>query len=111
MSNLSRIELLQSFAEQEPENPFNWYALALEYQKSSPEKASTLFYKLLNEHKSYLPTYYHAAIFFAEHGELDLAKSVYEKGIHLAESEKQLNTLRELKNSYKNFLFENDFDE
>lgn len=111
MSKLSRIEMLQSFAEQEPENPFNWYALALEHQNSSPEKASSLFHKLLNEHKGYLPTYYHAAHFFAEKGDLDLAKSVFEEGIHLAEKEKQSNTLRELKNSYQNFLFENDLDE
>jgi Tfp pilus assembly protein PilF len=103
--------MLQSFAEQEPENPFNWYALALEYLSSSPEKASSLFHKLLNEHKGYLPTYYHAAHFFADQGHLELAKSVFEQGIILAEKENQLNTLRELKNSYQNFLFENDLDE
>ncbi|WP_304517584.1 tetratricopeptide repeat protein [Cecembia rubra] len=108
MSKLSRIEMLQSFAEQEPENPFNWYALALEYQNSYPENAATLFHKLLKEHKGYLPTYYHAAHFFAEYGDLDLAKTIYEEGIVLAEQEKQEKTLRELKNSYQNFLFEND---
>jgi Tfp pilus assembly protein PilF len=110
MSKISRIEMLQSFVDSEPENPFNWYALALEYQHSDPEKTSLLFDKLLNEHKSYLPTYYQAAIFFAEQGSIDFAKQIYEKGISLAEELNETNTLRELKNSYQNFLFENDLD-
>ncbi|MGY6744854.1 MAG: tetratricopeptide repeat protein [Cecembia sp.] len=111
MSKLSRIEMLQSFAEQEPENPFNWYALALEFQESAPEKANLLYHKLLKEHKGYLPTYYHAAAFFAEEGSIDLAKSTYEEGIALALEKNEQNTLRELRNSYQNFLFENDLEE
>lgn len=110
MSKMSRIEMLQSFVESEPENPFNLYALALEYQHSDPEKASNLFDKLLNEHKSYLPTYYQAAIFYSERGSNKMAKQIFEKGISLAEELNETNTLRELKNSYQNFLFENDLD-
>ncbi|MFD2201383.1 tetratricopeptide repeat protein [Shivajiella indica] len=110
MSKMSRIEMLQSFAESEPDNPFNWYALALEFQDSDPKKASFLFEKLLNEHKSYLPTYYHAAHFFSEQDSIDRAKETYEKGISLAEELNERNTLRELKNSYQNFLFENDLE-
>ena len=110
MSKISRIELLESFAESEPENPFNWYALALEFQNSEPKKASFLYDKLLKEHKSYLPTYYHAALFYADQGLIDLAKETYEKGIDLAEELNERNTLRELKNSYQNFLYENDLD-
>jgi DNA phosphorothioation-dependent restriction protein DptG len=111
MSKISRIQMLQSFAEQEPDNPFNWFALALEFRNSEPEKASNLLHKLLKEHKSYLPTYYHAAEFFSERGELDLAKTIYQKGITLAQEINETKTLRELKNSYQNFLFENDMDE
>ena len=111
MSKLSRIEMLQSFAEQEPDNPFNWYALALEFQESAPEKASFYYHKLLKEHKGYLPTYYHAAAFFAENGEMDLAKATYKEGIFLASRQNEKNALRELQNSYQNFLFENDLDD
>ncbi|EKB49723.1 hypothetical protein [Cecembia lonarensis] len=111
MSKLSRINMLQSFAEQEPENPFNWYALALEFQDSEPDKASILYHKLLGEHKGYLPTYYHAAAFFSENGSIDLAKKTYEDGIALALEKNENNTLRELKNSYQNFLFENDMED
>lgn len=108
MSNLSRIELLQSFADQEPDNPFNWYALALEFQKLNPEKTILLFQDLLRKHPEYLPTYYQAAAFFADRGEIELAKSIYELGIALAKKQNQNNTLRELQNAYQNFLFEND---
>ncbi len=108
MSNLSRIEVLKEFAEQEPENPFNWYALALEYQNTDPKLVRSLYHKLLIEHKSYLPTYFHAALFFSESGENEFAKSIYESGIELANAQQNAHALKELKNSYQNFIFEND---
>jgi Tfp pilus assembly protein PilF len=109
MTNLSRIEVLKEFAKQEPDNPFNWYALALEYQHIDIIKAKDLYNKLLKEHKSYLPTYFHAALFFSENGETDFAKEIYESGIALAKDQNDLHALKELKNSYQNFIFENDF--
>ena len=39
MSNFERIQVLLDFLEEEPDNPFNLYALALEYQNIEPEKA------------------------------------------------------------------------
>ena len=108
MSKLCRIEMLKIFAEQEPDNPFNWYALALEYQNNNAENAKFFFNKLLSEHNVYLPTYFHAAIFFSDLGEIQKAKDIYENGIKLAEIQKDEKTLKELKNSYQNFLFEND---
>ena len=39
MSNLDRLKLLEQFAADEPKDPFNWYALALEIQEKQPEKA------------------------------------------------------------------------
>jgi tetratricopeptide (TPR) repeat protein len=110
MSKLSRIEMLKSFAEQDPDNPFNWYALALEHQDSDPDLAKFYFNKLLTEHKVYLATYYHAAGFFSAEGNIEKAKEIFESGIKLAEEQKNEKTLKELKNSYQNFLFENDID-
>lgn len=111
MSKMSRVEMLELFAEQEPQNPFNWYALALEYKELNKEKAEAYFSKLLESFPDYLPTYYQSAEFFAEMNLLPLANSIYLKGIALAETQKEANTLRELKNSYQNFLFEYDFEE
>ncbi len=108
MSNLSRIEVLKEYAEEEPENPFNWYALALEYQNIDYKVANDLYLKLLKDYNSYLPTYFHAASFFAEKGEIDFAKTIYENGIDLAKTQNNSHALKELNNSYQNFIFEND---
>ena len=106
MSNLYRIQQLLGFLEEEPDNPFNLYALALEYQSHDPEKARPYFDRLLEDHKEYLPTYYQAAAFYAEEGDLDRARDIYERGIELAQKAKQPQTLKELENAYRNFLFE-----
>jgi tetratricopeptide (TPR) repeat protein len=108
MSKMTRIAMLKSFVEQEPDNPFNYYALALENIDLDVNSATIYFEKLLKEYPDYLPTYFHAGSFFAELGKIDEAKSIYEKGILLAESQNDEKALKELKNSYQNFLFEND---
>ena len=108
MGNLKRIQVLLEFLADEPDNPFNLYALALEYQHVEPEKAALYFDKLLVEHKAYLPTYYHAAPFFGQLGEIDKAKDIYEAGIALATQKRDQKTLAELKNAYLNFQFENE---
>ncbi|NVJ85522.1 MAG: tetratricopeptide repeat protein [Algoriphagus sp.] len=111
MSNLGRLKLLEQFAQEEPKEPFNWYALALETQESQPEKASGYFEKLLADFSDYLPTYYPAAHFFSALNDLEKAKNIFEKGIELARSQSERKTLQELQNAYQNFIFENDLDE
>lgn len=108
MSNLHRIQQLLAFLEEEPDNPFNLYALALEYQHTDPKQADNFFNQLLTVHKNYLPTYYHAAAFYAEEGNIQKAKETYEKGIELATKVQDEHALKELKNAYLNFQFEND---
>lgn len=110
MTNLDRIQLLRQFTEEEPENPFNWYALAIEFRETDPEEAQILFAKLLANHTSYLATYFPAAHLYAEMDEIDQAKVIFEKGIFLAREQKNIKALQELQNAYQNFLFENDLD-
>ncbi|MDI1321195.1 MAG: tetratricopeptide repeat protein [Algoriphagus sp.] len=110
MGNLDRLQLLLQFTKEEPENPFNWYALALEYSNSDQAKTAEIFDNLLKSHPEYLPTYYTSAQFFSEQIDLEKAKEIFEKGILLAGKLKEEKALKELKNAYQNFLFENDFD-
>ncbi|RAI93986.1 tetratricopeptide repeat protein [Algoriphagus yeomjeoni] len=110
MSNLDRITLLKQFTEEEPENPFNWYALAIEHRESDPKEAHSLFMKLLSEHPTYLATYFPAAHLYAEMGDLEQSKVIFEDGISLAREQKNMKALQELQNAYQNFLFENDLD-
>lgn len=102
----TRLQQLFTFLEQEPNDPFIIYAIATEYRNSDLEKAKSYFEQLLNDHESYLATYYHAAHLFFELGEDHRAKEVYEKGIALAEKQGEKMALRELRNAYANFLFE-----
>ena len=109
MSNLKRLQQLLDYLEEEPDNPFNLYALALEYQAIDPEKVAYYFDRLLKSHKDYLPTYYHAAEFFAGREEIIRARDIYETGIQLAIKNQNQHALRELQNAYLNFRFENEW--
>ena len=102
----NRLQQLQEFYESDPQDPFNIYALALEYLKVDTQKARTLFDELLSLHSEYLPTYYHAAKFFVESGERELAIDTYEKGMAVAQKLNDQKALRELKSAYDELIFE-----
>ncbi len=107
MSNKAqRIQQLQKYLSEDPNDPFTKYALALEFQEDQPEKATDLFDDLLRNHPDYHGTYYHAAALFAEMDEREKARDIYEKGLTILEAKNEPNALRELKNAYQNFLFE-----
>jgi predicted RNA polymerase sigma factor len=110
MSNLERVELLRTYIIEEPEIPFNRYALALEIKGIDPDEATELFDFLLLNHSSYLPVYFPSAHFFFELGQLEKARKIFEAGIALARSLNDQKALKELQNAYQNFLFENDLD-
>ncbi|MFO7822782.1 MAG: tetratricopeptide repeat protein [Cyclobacterium sp.] len=108
MNHDDRVKVLLQYIEEEPENPFNIYALALEFQNQDKEKASFYFNKLLEEHKSYLPTYYHAALLFAELDQPEKAETTFQDGIALANLQNNALAKKELQNAYLNFQFEGD---
>jgi tetratricopeptide (TPR) repeat protein len=104
--NKTRLEQLQKFLEDEPTDPFNIYALALEYQKLDSSKALNLFKQLVTEHESYLPTYYHLGKLHEELGERQQALEILTKGIIQARNQKDLKALRELQAAYNEIEFE-----
>lgn len=110
MSNLNRLQALKQFCDEEPQNPFNWYALALEYESIDPTQTENLFNQLLKDHESYLPTYFPAAHFFASQNKLDKALQIFEDGIKLAQSQNESKTAKELSSALEIFKFENDLD-
>ena len=102
---MERIELLKSWIADEPNDPFNYYALALEHQKLASSETTLCFEVLLDKFPEYLPTYYTAAKYFEE---VDATKTrqIYEAGIALALQQNNTKALNELKVAYQNFLFE-----
>lgn len=107
--NNERIQQLIQFIDQEPGEPFNVYALAMEYMNGQPEQARLYFDRLLAEHPDYLPTYYHAAALYTDLDERDKAADLYEKGIALAQVQHNTKTLQELQRAQQ--AFEDDEDE
>lgn len=99
----SFLEKLLAFYKAEPDDPFNAYALALEYQKFDTIKASSFFNELLHTHPEYLPTYYHAAQFFGDLADAELVRTIYKKGIELAISQQNTKAQQELSRAFRTF--------
>jgi len=106
--NNKRISILESFLKSEPEDPFNWYALAMEYKNNNLVKYKEHLNHLLQHFPSYLATYYQVAELFIEESRTNEAQEVLEKGIALARSQEDRNTLRELQNLLNNMIFDDD---
>ncbi|WP_373514101.1 tetratricopeptide repeat protein [Persicitalea sp.] len=90
------IEKLLTFYREDPNDPFNLYALTLEYQKIDITEAEKLYKKLLHDHPEYLPTYYQAAQFFIGIQDNDRAIEAFREGIDLAIRQKNNKTQTEL---------------
>ena len=95
-----RINQLLQFLEEDPNDPFTLYALALEYQKSDTIQARTTFEQLTQQHPDYLPTYYAAAHFMMETGDQHQAEVLFLKGIDLAKAHSNKKALMELQSAY-----------
>lgn len=99
---MNRLDYLLQLHQEQPNDPFLLYGIALEYKKSESSETGPCFDKLLSSFPDYLATYYQAAEYFAEKGYYEKALEIYEKGIHLASSLNEMKTLAELKNAKQN---------
>ncbi len=94
---MTRLQQLQQFLSEEPSDPFNLYALAIEYQKTDVQKSMELFRLLITENPKYIPTYYHFGKLLQENGEPENAQTVFESGIQFAQELNEMKALRELR--------------
>ena len=106
--NNNRLTNLEEFLKLEPEDPFNWYAVAMEYKSISTSKFVEHIEYLLTHFPDYLATYYQSAEYLIEVSRNDEAEKILAKGIELAKDQKDSNTLRELQNLLNNILFEDE---
>ncbi|QHT65629.1 tetratricopeptide repeat protein [Rhodocytophaga rosea] len=98
--NQSRLEQLFEFLKEDPDDPFNWYALATEYLKKDPKEALKYYEKLLTDYENYVPTYYHAAKVYAALGEHEQAEHTFRKGIQVSLQQGNRKAQQELQNAY-----------
>jgi tetratricopeptide (TPR) repeat protein len=99
---MNRLDYLIQLHIEQPNDPFIIYGIALEHKKNNDLEATTYFEKLLVLFPDYLPTYYQAAEYFIENNKMDIALTIYDKGIELASSLNEMKTLAELKNAKQN---------
>lgn len=104
--NIERVKNLESWIREDPNEPFNKYALAMELSGNDPKRVGSLFQELMTQHADYLPTYYIAAGFFLDQGDQPKAIQALETGILIAKKQKNLKTEKELTSFLDELLFE-----
>ena len=105
---MSRLEQLLRFIEEDPTDPFNIYAVAMEYLKLDSSKATPFFEKLLEKFPTYTPTYYTFGKLLQSEGHFAKAKMVFESGIELTTRKQETKALAELRNALSELEFEMD---
>ena len=104
--NPDRLKLLLEYYHADPNDPFNIYALAMEYRENDPGESLKYFEILIEKHPDYVPTYYHLANLYVELEMDEKAKDTYEKGIDHAVEQNEALLLRELKSAYDEFMMD-----
>jgi len=110
---ISRLDKLLAFIQNEPEDEFLKYALATEYLRlNDTEKALSYYEDLVNNHPNYTGTYYHLGKLYEALGRKDDAISTYEKGIAITRAKRDMHALSELQGVYNNLKgFDDDDDD
>lgn len=103
---MDRLSQLKQFAEEEPGDPFNHYALALEYLKTDPSEAGRIFERLARQQPQYLPTYYPYAQWLIERKNTERAEEIFNQGIAEARQQQDQKTLKELQAAYSDWQYE-----
>ena len=106
--NTDRIRLLEQMIRDDPNDPFNHYALGMEYFNASPERSLEILKALIQSNAEYLPSYYKCAELLIEFERFQEAMQILKNGIELAEQKEEFKTLAELRNLLQNLQFELD---
>jgi tetratricopeptide (TPR) repeat protein len=107
----SRIEQLQEFLNEDSNDSFLRYALALEYVRvEKNDTARDCFLKLIKDDENYIATYYQFGKLYESLNDSEKAREIYKKGIKIAQKSENKKTLLELQEAY-NMLIEIDEDD
>jgi tetratricopeptide (TPR) repeat protein len=85
LSTTDRLESLLSLAEQDPENTFLRYGLAMEFARlDRTEEALQSFRQLIEKNPLYVAAYYQMGTLLVRRGEIEEARRIYSEGIEAA---------------------------
>lgn len=105
----SKLEQLQDFLKETPQDPFLHYALANEYLKLGNEQESLVrFVAITEQFPDYVGTYYHLGKLLEKLNRTDEAIIYYEKGMVVAQSKRNMHALNELRGAYRLALGEDE---
>lgn len=93
---MNRIDILKSYINEDPNDPFNHYALALEVSKDNLPLLIQQLNAIVVHWPEYLPTYYSLGNALAEDGQLSESLKILQTGIDLSLRLQELKTNREL---------------
>jgi tetratricopeptide (TPR) repeat protein len=97
-----RLEKLQEFLKNEPNDPFLKYALATEYLRlNDAGKALEYYEELVSNHPDYVGTYYHLGKLYEALDRKPDAIAVYEKGMTTAQKQRDNHAFAELQMVYR----------
>ena len=101
-----RIEKLQTFLGDAPNDCFLNHALALEYVKQDDDKsAQEYFEKNLDFDPNYLATYYHLAKLYERINDIDSAVALYAKGMEMARKAGDNHSYNELQGAHEDLVY------
>lgn len=102
MEETNRIKMLKEYLEDDPEDVFSNYALALEYLKiSEEERAVEILENILKRDEHYLAAYYQLGKLYEKISRMDDAKKAYQKGFQIANQQKNQRTANELRSAFE----------
>ncbi|POY37428.1 tetratricopeptide repeat protein [Solitalea longa] len=94
---ISRLEQLQQFLVNEPNDSFLKYAIATEYLKlNNNELALKYFTELVTTDENYVGTYYHLGKLYEKLDRKDDAEATYKKGLLIARKAGNMHAASEL---------------
>lgn len=101
-----RIDKLQAFLKDSPNDCFLNHALALEYVKLGDEAAArSYFEKNLQHDPKYVATYYHLAKLLERISEQQQAIKIYEQGMQTAKAANDMHSYSELQSAYEDLVY------
>lgn len=99
---MDKIQRIQQFLKDNPNDNFLLHALALEYIKiDNDTEAQMLFQKILTQSPDYVGSYYHLAKLLERIGNNEAAITWYEKGMAAAKTAKDQHSYNELQAAYE----------
>lgn len=94
---MNRIEQLEEFLRENPNDPFLHYALTMEYLKGEDkDKTHAGFENLITNFPDYVGSYYHFGKFLEKSGEIQQAEEMYKQGILIATKVRNMHAKNEL---------------